>query len=188
MDRVEMIKIVHIIPLVLVLVDLVGAQYAHATNESSYKYGYKDGYDTYNGCGGDTADCDWPDNFAAVHDCERGANDNNVTNSTACFDGFINGWKHWCNDVDPKTCAWFTTNDFIPAIQLNAYNKDYLLQYDPQQWDEGYKAGLNGTSIHGFHIQNFMDGYSQGVKDREYSAKFPAGASHVFHPFHPAGT
>jgi len=24
-----------------------------------------------------------------------------------------------------------------------------------QQWDEGYKAGLNGTSIHGFHIQKF---------------------------------
>jgi hypothetical protein len=53
---------------------------------------------------------------------------------------------------------------------------------------KGYKAGLNGTSIHGFHIQNFMDGYNQGVKDREYNANLPAGASRIFHPFHSAGT
>jgi len=59
---------------------------------------------------------------------------------------------------------------------------------EKRRFEEGYKTGLNGTSIHGFHIQNFMNGYNQGVKDMEYNAKLPAGVPHIFHPFHSPGT
>ena len=40
-----------------------------------------------------------------------------VTNQTACTDGYINGWKHWCRS-DTKTCAWMTTGDILPGHLL----------------------------------------------------------------------
>jgi carbonic anhydrase len=54
------------IPLVFVLVSLmlIGAEQAHATNESSYKYGYEQGKGEWGNCQNFDADCS-----IALDDC-----------------------------------------------------------------------------------------------------------------------
>jgi hypothetical protein len=69
---------------------LVGVQHAYATNESSYKYGFKNGFTDYRCM--DTEGCGGPTNYAFDAECAGGV----VTNSTACHDGYLDGWKSWC--------------------------------------------------------------------------------------------
>jgi hypothetical protein len=78
-----------------------------------------------------------------------------------------------------------TTNGFYPGIPLSLENKAYLMQFDPNQFDEGYQAGLHGVPLKCFHIQDFMNGYNRGAQDREINKNLPM-REHVYHPFHPA--
>jgi hypothetical protein len=106
------------IPLVLALVGLlIGAQQAHATNESSYKYGYEQGKGEWGDCQIFDADCS-----IALDDCHSpvdiavkyakpqimGETVNNyfyvkrydiVTNQTACIHGYIHAWNKVCDPV-----------------------------------------------------------------------------------------
>jgi hypothetical protein len=90
-------------------------QVAYGTNESSYQYGFRDAVVMYSNCaireevGGNCIEygialpmsqC----HVATYHIPVQGI----VTNSTACVDGYIDGWKHWCNS-DAKTCASYAT-------------------------------------------------------------------------------
>ena len=86
------------------------------TNEKSYKFGFSAGYDDYNHCFDsdvDAQDCSPPENNDASIICSNP--NNNVTNSTACIDGYANGWKHWCMS-DTKDCATMTTQGTLPGL------------------------------------------------------------------------
>jgi hypothetical protein len=76
---------------------------AHAKNESSYKYGFETGFESYQ-CVSKNGDCDDPssDNINTI--ClNKSPLMVIVSNSTACMDGYLNGWAHWC-ESDAKNC------------------------------------------------------------------------------------
>ena len=53
-----------------------------------------------------------------------------VTNSTACIDGFVKGWKNWCSEKDyanAKYCvALFFFKDYPGTITDDSENKTFL--------------------------------------------------------------
>jgi hypothetical protein len=105
---------------------LITPAIAHTTNEGSYKYGYSDGFYGYDSCSiGGTDNCDFPDNNAAIKDCYIEARDlsihETVTNSTACFDGYVDGRKHWCQS-DLKDCGQFTLGGMFPGYLISGKN------------------------------------------------------------------
>ncbi|MGC2685579.1 MAG: hypothetical protein WA323_27290 [Candidatus Nitrosopolaris sp.] len=94
----------------LLLLAIICYQVAYGTNESSYKYGYNAGRNNpYSGCLYFDGDCD-----DAVHDsCQLW---NTVT--SACVDGFVNSWKHWCS-TDMITCAKLVVENAFPGTLAN---------------------------------------------------------------------
>ena len=91
------------------------------TTEGSYQQGYKWGRDGYQ-CSNFNADCDnglnscnvgtaiyqnVPNNYARIVD--------SISNRTACLDGMVNGWKHWCN-TDLGLCAKFVLSNVFPGV------------------------------------------------------------------------
>jgi hypothetical protein len=80
------------------LVRYFAYQVAYGTNESSYQHGYRTAIAIYE-CGViQTSDCDTPTSDDVNTVCV------NTSNSTACMDGYLNGWSHWCS-TDSKDCA-----------------------------------------------------------------------------------
>jgi hypothetical protein len=83
----------------LLLLAVIIPTLAYATNESSYKYGYSSAFNNYK-CA-TTGDCDMVSSQSPVYDlCVIGQK---VTNTTACSDGYVNGWTAWCK-TDTKDC------------------------------------------------------------------------------------
>jgi hypothetical protein len=78
----------------------------YTTNEGSYKWGYSGAIDEYTGCQTSPDDCAAPSG--------NGICAWQITNATACLDGYLNGWKHWCVS-NAKTCADFTTYGMFPG-------------------------------------------------------------------------
>jgi hypothetical protein len=86
---------------------------AYATNESSYQSGYKNAIqvssciatqirtDSGDDCSRGTVSYYWG---CGVDNPSDTGNISAVTNKTACNDGFINGFVHWCG-TDQKGCA-----------------------------------------------------------------------------------
>ena len=95
---------------------------AHATNESSYKWGYKQGKSEYDNCLDFDADCN-----TATDDCQSPIytsvkNETTgyfnsvprydaVTNQMACIHGYIHAWNHFCDPA--KTRLW--PNNELPC-------------------------------------------------------------------------
>jgi hypothetical protein len=44
-----------------------------------------------------------------------------ITNSTACIDGYIQGWQHWCKS-DLKDCGQFTMEGRLPGALISGHN------------------------------------------------------------------
>jgi hypothetical protein len=95
-------------------------QVAYGTNESSYQYGYKAGREGYQ-CSNYDADCSNGLESCVVHiyygtGYVKDANSSSygVTNQTACDDGFVHGWKQWCNP-DLALCAKFFLGNIFPG-------------------------------------------------------------------------
>jgi hypothetical protein len=91
------------------------------TTEGSYQQGYKWGRDGYQ-CSNFNADRDnglnscnvgtaiyqnVPNNYARIVD--------SISNRTACLDGMVKGWKHWCN-TDLELCAKFVLSNVFPGV------------------------------------------------------------------------
>ncbi|MGA9150521.1 MAG: hypothetical protein WBZ36_08080 [Candidatus Nitrosopolaris sp.] len=80
--------------IVIALMSQVGiAQLAHATNETSYKFGFQQGKIQYSQCtyrGDEDEDCQ--DRSSSCTGTWNNAT-RTVTNVTACVDGFVNDWK-----------------------------------------------------------------------------------------------
>jgi hypothetical protein len=58
-----------------------------------------------------------------------------IANQTACVDGYVNGWKHWCM-TDMKDCAKYMTMEAFPGK---------LIRYD-QVVNNGTKTNSTGNS------------------------------------------
>src|SRR5215471_746271 len=89
----------------------------------SDKIGYSNAINQYTSCQGTPGAGDRTDNHAAVDTCYKGATDFGradvggfVTNSTACIDGYVDGWKHWCKEKDGVQMA---TTDLLPGWLIN---------------------------------------------------------------------
>jgi hypothetical protein len=105
------------IALLLPLLLLVTPAIAHATNEGSYRFGYSAGYDDYHNCF--IGDCSPPSNDEALGICIVG--NQAVTNSTACLDGYIQGWQHWCKS-DTKDCVEYMLEGRLPGALISGHN------------------------------------------------------------------
>lgn len=122
----------------------VGAQQAHATNESSYKYGYKQGKYEWTDCTTPEADCS-----IALDDCHSpvdiavkyakpqimGETVNNyyyvkrydiVTNQTACIHGYINAWNKVCNQSAADDNGVLCPTTFALETANTAVSHDYV--------------------------------------------------------------
>ena len=100
-----------------------------ATNEKDYKYGFKDAVGDYNGSSKDNSDLDvFVNSNDDVFDCQVKHSlgfdyyDNKthteltgVTNSTACRDGYVAGWKSWCKS-DGLDCAYWAATGTYPSL------------------------------------------------------------------------
>jgi hypothetical protein len=95
-------------------------QVAYGTNESSYKIGYNTAVDNYTNLitvnPDNTARCDTQDGCPQHDDAQKYCLSigSGVTNATACIDGYVNGWKHWCS-TDLKMCANMVMGDTFPG-------------------------------------------------------------------------
>src|SRR5215469_4108426 len=108
--------------LLLPLVLLVTPAIAHATNEGSYKFGFTVGFRDYNHCFDNGAsDCSPPDNDAPLQVCVNNPVNHEVTNSTACIDGYIQGWQRWCKS-DLKDCGQFSMEGRLPGALITGHN------------------------------------------------------------------
>jgi hypothetical protein len=101
-------------------------QLAYGTNEGLYQWGYKSGREGYE-CSNYDANCN-----NGLGSCDIGAKlsygivtppgvphlEGSVTNKTACLDGYVNGWKRWCND-DLSLCAKFVMSNVFPEVFAN---------------------------------------------------------------------
>ena len=81
-----------------------------ATNEHDFKYGFDWAVTDYNGSSKDNSDLDFfVDSNNDVQLCQVKhdyfGNKNDLTNSTACRDGYVAGWKHCCKS-DALDCAY----------------------------------------------------------------------------------
>jgi hypothetical protein len=104
-------------------------QVAYGTNEGSYQWGYKSGREGYE-CGNYDADCDnglgdigAKLSYGIVTPPGVPHLEGSVTNRTACLDGYLNGWKNWCND-DLSLCAKFVVSNVFPGVFAN--NQTYV--------------------------------------------------------------
>jgi hypothetical protein len=94
-----------LLPLLLVAMTITPTL-AYGTNESSYKFGYQRGSESgpifKNGCLNENTEMG---TYCTMN------NANGVTNTTACQDGFFNGWKNWCSNHAVDCVQNFTIGD-----------------------------------------------------------------------------
>ena len=112
------------IALLLPLLLLVTPAIADATNEGSYKFGFSVGFSDYNHCfdnDADALDCSPPDNDTPLQVCVNNPVNHEVTNSTACIDGYVQGWQHWCKS-DAKDCVDFMLSGHFPGALIYGKN------------------------------------------------------------------
>lgn len=117
-----------------------------ATNEGSYIYGFKAGFDSYQ--------CLSEDARYLAGSCPDGMPNHNVTNwcvdlaansggkdtnSTACIDGYFNGWTHWCK-AHAKQCIQNEKPVVKYLSPVTSESHDRLMKSDPLKY--GYLNGI----------------------------------------------
>jgi hypothetical protein len=116
----------------LTVLTILAPTLAHSSNESSYKLGYKVATDNLTGLitvpsywnkSTSLPDiCDSGEGCPSVYDAENyycltGQN-SQVTNSTACLNGYVQSWKDWCigdNYKNARYCTLQTVNGAFPG-------------------------------------------------------------------------
>jgi len=103
---------------------LTTTTFAKATNESSYQYGYLSGSQTAPDSDPHTNSYQDSDNCGLTNASVYWNNDGiipAVTNTTACHNGFVVGWKIWCtnNAVD---CVGNLTSGYFPDFFLKIHH------------------------------------------------------------------
>jgi hypothetical protein len=119
----QVVRLAIIIP-ILLLVMMSSTTAVWATNEVSYKFGFNLGVDDYKHCFDtpqDADDCSPPDSSNPLAICVGNPNNQAVTNSTACIDGYVQGWQHWCKS-DTKDCVDFMLSGHFPGALIYGKN------------------------------------------------------------------
>jgi len=91
------------IPLLLLLI-IANTANAFTNNQSSYKFGFDAGFGSYQLGVTNHGEDGPPDSDTINADCISMAHLAHIINSTACFDGFLDGWTHWCG-MHERDCA-----------------------------------------------------------------------------------
>lgn len=105
------VAICHVVTAIIAY--MLMAYHAFGTNESSYKFGYEQAFSDYKDASTHTGDySDVPHNYTDVYTCRTNHWNNysppGLTNSTACRDGYLAGWKTWCKS-DGLDCAYWAS-------------------------------------------------------------------------------
>jgi hypothetical protein len=86
------------------------------------------------------------------HLCQVGhdvfGNKNDVTNSTACRDGYVAGWKSWCKS-DALDCVYWATTGVYPSLIAHAQKMGVSCIpwcLDRQSLAKGYRNNSTGNS------------------------------------------
>ncbi|MFZ0221600.1 MAG: hypothetical protein WAM42_07890 [Candidatus Nitrosopolaris sp.] len=127
------------IALAAFLVGYFCCQVAYGTNESSYKYGFNTAIDNLTNL--ITVPPSWNTQVPNICDTQDGCPGSDdaqnycltgqvakVTNSTACIDGYVNGWRHWCTEDSYKNAEYCTdlvfggTASTFPGLLINEDN------------------------------------------------------------------
>jgi hypothetical protein len=180
------------VPILLAVV-LLSAPVVWATNESSYKYGYEAGFGTYQ-CRITEGGCDGPGiatNESSIDCVSIAANSGGQdTNSTACQEGFVDGWTHWCTShvnsciqsTIPKLTnpysVGFTTGKQNATTKPETYDSTDACNYGNWTSDQTYSClqGYNDGNM----LSKYHQGYLQGVqgielKDQTHTPDFMKG-------------
>lgn len=97
----------------------------YATNEGSYKYGYENGSLKSPQIAPGVNENTELGNLCAISPSSTLSNGivmPAVTNTTACIDGFFNGWKNWCINHAFDCIQNFTIGDF-PDMIVSAHEQ-----------------------------------------------------------------
>ena len=144
------------IALTAFLVGMFCYQVVYGTNESSYKYGYKQGKDEFTNCKDSDADC-----TAAPDDCQSPVvwNTKNettgyysvehrsydiMTNQTACMDGYSQGWEHSCKNNGIACVLLFKNYGFLPDASIVSKINGTWYRCDVFRTDNGLPCGDTG--------------------------------------------
>jgi hypothetical protein len=136
------------------IIPLSNATNANATsNEHDFRYGFHWGVYDYNSSSKDNSDLDFfVDNNNDVQLCQVGhdvfGNKNDLTNSTACRDGYVAGWKSWCKS-DPLDCAYWAATGVYPSLIAHAQKMGVSCIpwcLDRQSLAKGYRNNSTGNS------------------------------------------
>jgi hypothetical protein len=128
-----------------------------ATNEHDYKWGFKDAVNDYNGSSKDNGDLDiFVNSNDDVNDCQVAHYDTlkhreltGITNSTACRDGYVAGWKSWCKS-DGLDCAYWAATGTYPSLIAHAQKMDVPCVpwcLDRQFLAKGYHNNNNNSTV-----------------------------------------
>jgi hypothetical protein len=140
--------IILLVPLFLVMIPTA----VWATNEGSYKFGFSVGFSDYNHCfDNDALVCSPPANDAPLEVCVNNPVIHEVTNSTACIDGYFQGWQHWCKS-DLKDCGQFTMEGRLPGALISGHNL-----YHPPGGSNYIRLGPKGVCPPGMY-EDYTDG------------------------------
>ncbi|MFY9871038.1 MAG: hypothetical protein WAK17_15075 [Candidatus Nitrosopolaris sp.] len=135
------------------IIPLSNATNANATsNEHDFRYGFHWGVDDYNSSSKDNSDLDFfVDSNNDVQMCQVGhdvfGNKNDLTNSTACRDGYVAGWKSWCKS-DALDCAYWAATGVYPSLIAHAQKMGVLCIpwcLDRQSLAKGYRNNSTGN-------------------------------------------
>jgi hypothetical protein len=114
-------KIIFIIPVLLMVTLAPTFAGTWASNESSYKFGESTASNDISECLGE--DDAQPGCISPSYACDVNSSNEDAptpnTNTTACIDGYVDQWKHWCLK-NTDECAHLVINGFFPGIVYNA--------------------------------------------------------------------
>lgn len=132
---------------------------AYGTNESSYRIGYNTAIANLTNLitvppPGSTPEngniCDTQDGCPSSDDAQNYcmAIGVGVTNTTACVDGYVNGWKHWCLEpYNAPYCVNLVTGGAFPGSFIND-NKRLLADMAMMIGTWNFVNESNMTSAH----------------------------------------
>lgn len=111
-----------IVAAIILSIAFTAAATTYGTNEGSYKYGFNNAVSDFTNCyiGWTSSEgCFLNGHYEPIAECYVGAGPGIVTNSTACTNGYIIGWEHWCQKNTKDCVGLITKSDVFPGSLLS---------------------------------------------------------------------
>ena len=129
-----------------------------ATNEHDYKWGFSWAISDYTSSSKDSGLSSYVDSNNDVDYCQVARSKQialpGITNSTACRDGYVAGWKSWCKS-DGLDCAYWAATGTYPSLIAHAQKMDVPCVpwcLDRQFLAKGYHNNSTHPQPHGAGI------------------------------------